>query len=157
MARLTHLLIELDLDATPIAGYIATDHEARRPFHGWLELSSAIEERRTTGHRRATTLTGPAATVLRSPRDSGSPQDSREVTRRRARRSGTFTGEAYRSVRHPGAAAWQARRSQPRWMLLGAWTCAGWSAVAVVAVAAARHTDVLAWWGPGLPAVLVLS
>jgi membrane protein DedA with SNARE-associated domain len=41
-------------------------------------------------------------------------------------------------------------------MLLGAWTCAGWSAVAVVAVAAARHTHVLAWWGPGLLAVLVL-
>lgn len=143
MPRLTHLLIELDLDATPIAGYIATDHEARRPFHGWLELSSAIEERRTTGRRRGT-LTGRAATVLRSPRDSGSPQDSREVTHPHARQSGAFAGEAYRGVRHPGIAAWQARHSQPRWMLLGAWTCAGWSAVAVVAVAAARHTDVLA-------------
>jgi hypothetical protein len=144
MARLTHLLIELDLDATPIAGYIATDREARRSFHGWLELSSAIEERRTTGHRTAT-LTGRTATVLRSPGDSGSPQDSREVPRSGARQSEAFTGEAYRSVRHPGVAAWQARCSQPRWMLLGAWTCAGWSAVAVVAVAAARHTHVLAW------------
>jgi hypothetical protein len=43
MGYLTHFLIDLDLDATPIAGYIATDHDARRPFHGWLELSSAIE------------------------------------------------------------------------------------------------------------------
>ena len=119
MPRLTHLLIELDLDATPIAGYIATDHEARRPFHGWLELSSAIEERRTADHGTAT-LTGRTATVLRSPNDIGSPQNLREVSHPRARQSGAFTGEVYRSVRHPGVAAWQARHSQPRWMLLGA-------------------------------------
>jgi hypothetical protein len=74
MARLTHLLIDLDLDldATPIAGYIGTDHEARRPFHGWLELSSAIEERRTADHGTAT-LTGRTARVLRSPNDICSP------------------------------------------------------------------------------------
>jgi hypothetical protein len=41
-------------------------------------------------------------------------------------------------------------------MLLGAWTCAGWSAVAIVAVAATRHPWVLAWWGLGLAAILVL-
>ena len=49
MGYLTYFLIDLDLDATPIAGYIASDHDARRPFHGWLELSSAIEARRTAG------------------------------------------------------------------------------------------------------------
>ena len=146
MARLTHLLIELGLDATPIAGYITTDHEARRPFHGWLELSSAIEEQRTAGHRTGA-LSGRTATVLPSPPDSDPPQDLREAPRPLARRSGAFTGEAYRGVRYPGVAAWLAQCAQPRWMLLGAWSCAGWSAVAVVAVAATRHSWVLAWWG----------
>ena len=41
-------------------------------------------------------------------------------------------------------------------MLLGAWTCAGWSALAVAALAATRHTRGIAWWALGLLAVLVL-
>ncbi len=49
MAYLTHVVIDVDLDATPITGSITTDHGARRTFQGWLELSSLIEECRT-GH-----------------------------------------------------------------------------------------------------------
>ena len=155
MGYLTHLLIDLDLDATPIAGYIATDHDARRPFHGWLELSSAIEERRTAG-RGTPGLTGRTAAPWPSAPGSDSSQTSCEAPYPRAR-AGAVTGEMYRGVRHPGVAAWLAQCStQPWWMLLGAWTCAGWSAVAVVAVAATRHTEVLAWWGLGLLAILVL-
>jgi bacteriorhodopsin len=41
-------------------------------------------------------------------------------------------------------------------MLLGAWTCAGWSAVAVAALAATRHTGVIAWWALGLLAMVVV-
>ena len=154
MAYLTRLFIDLDLDATPIAGYITTDNDARRPFHGWLELSSAIEERRTAG-RRTAALTG-RATLLPSP-DSDSPQTSRQAPHPRGRASGAFTSEAYRAVRHPGPAGGLAECStQPRWMLLGAWACAGWSAVGVLAVAATRHAQVLAWWALGLLAILVL-
>jgi hypothetical protein len=151
----THFLIDLDLDASPIAGYIASDHDARRPFHGWLELSSAIEQRRTAG-RGTAGLTDRTAAPLPSAPDSDSSQTLRGAPHPRARRSGAFTGEASRGVRHPGVAAWLDQCTQPRWMLLGAWTCAGWSAIAVVAVAATRHIQVLAWWGLGLLAILVL-
>ena len=155
MAYLTHLFIDLDLDATPIAGYIGTDHHVRRPFQGWLELSSAIEERRAVGARTAT-LTGRAARLLPSP-DSDSSQTTRGAPHPCARWSGAGTGEAYGGVEHPGRASGLAECStQPRWMLLGACACAGWSAVAVVAEAATRHTQVLAWWGLGLLAILVL-
>jgi hypothetical protein len=41
-------------------------------------------------------------------------------------------------------------------MLLGAWTCAGWSAVAVPAVAVTRHTQVIVCWALGVLAMLVL-
>lgn len=57
MGYVGHVLIDLDLDATPIAGHITSDQSARRPFHGWLELSSAIEQRRTAGPATA----GPSA------------------------------------------------------------------------------------------------
>lgn len=43
MARRAQLLIDLDLDTSPIAGHITSDHHSRRPFYGWLELCSAIE------------------------------------------------------------------------------------------------------------------
>jgi hypothetical protein len=154
MAYTTHFLIGLDLDATPIAGYIASEEDARRPFHGWLELSSAIEERRTA--RPGTAGLGRTAAPLPSPRASDSSRTLRGASHPRARRSGAFTGQTYRGVRHPGVAAWLTQCTQPRWMLLGAWTCAGWSAVAIVAVAATRHPWVLAWWGLGLLAILVL-
>ena len=65
-------------------------------------------------------------------------------------------GGRHGDVRHRAAVAWLAQRTQPRWMLLGAWTCAGWSAVAVPALAITRHIRVLAWWGLGLLAILVL-
>jgi hypothetical protein len=155
MAYLTHIFIDLDLDATPIAGYIGTDHDIRRPFQGWLELSSAIEERRAVGARTAG-LTGRAAPLLPSP-DSDPSHTSRRAPHPRVRWSGACTGEAYGGVEHPGRASGLAECStQPRWMLLGACTCAGWSAAAVLAEAATRHTQVLAWWGLGLLAILVL-
>ncbi|HTT26940.1 MAG TPA: hypothetical protein VMG37_00910 [Solirubrobacteraceae bacterium] len=96
MGYLTQFGIELDIDATPIAGYIA-DAGGRRPFHGWLELCSAIEEQRAAVPRTA--------------------------------------GPSERST-----APWLARRTLPRWILLGAWACAGWCAVAFLALAITRHT-----------------
>ena len=155
MGYTTHFLIGLDPDATPIAGYIASEEDARRPFHGWLELSSAIEERRTAG-RGTADPTGRTAAPLPSARATDSSRTLRGASHPRARRPGAFTGHTYKGVWHPGVAAWLTQCTQPRWMLLGAWTCAGWSAVAIVAVAATRHPWVLAWWGLGLVAILVL-
>jgi hypothetical protein len=140
MAYLTHLGIYLELDATPIAGYITTEREPPRPFHGWLELSSAIEAQRAAGPGN----TGPSERTLASSpstRCGDSSRSSSAVPPRPAPQSGAPTG---------------GQRTQPRWMLLGAWTCAGWSGVAVPALAITRHIWVLAWWGLGLLATLVL-
>ena len=49
MGYLAYIFIDLELNATPIAGHITSDQDARRPFHGWLELGSAIEQRRAAG------------------------------------------------------------------------------------------------------------
>jgi hypothetical protein len=42
----THLQItvDLELEATPIEGQISTATQPSRPFHGWLELASVIEQ-----------------------------------------------------------------------------------------------------------------
>jgi hypothetical protein len=155
MAYLTHLGIYLELDATPIAGYITTEREPPRPFHGWLELSSAIEAQRAAGPGN----TRPSERTLASSpstRRGDSSRSSGAVPPRPAPQSGVPTGGRHGDVRHRAAVAWLAQRTQPRWMLLGAWTCAGWSGVAVPALANTRHIWVLAWWGLGLLATLVL-
>ena len=69
MANRAQLLIDLDLDASPIAGRITSDHDPRRPFHGWLELCSAIEAQRTT----AVTTAAQAAPTAASAEDHGTP------------------------------------------------------------------------------------
>jgi hypothetical protein len=48
MANRAQLVIDLDLDATSIGGYIASDRDPGSPSHGWPELCAAIEARRTT-------------------------------------------------------------------------------------------------------------
>jgi hypothetical protein len=40
------LVVDLELETTPIGGRISTGSEPARPFHGWLELASAIETHR---------------------------------------------------------------------------------------------------------------
>ena len=157
MGYLTHfgIYLDLDLDATPIAGYITTEREPRRPFHGWLELSSAIEAHRAAGPGN----TGPSERTLASlpsTRCGDCSRSSGAVAPRPAPQSGAPKGGRHGDVRHRAAVAWLAQCTQPRWMLLGAWTCAGWSGVAVPALAITRHIWVLAWWGLGLLATLVL-
>ncbi|MBV8940628.1 MAG: hypothetical protein JO240_02735 [Solirubrobacterales bacterium] len=46
MASHVVLVVDLELGATPISGRISTGIEPATPFHGWLELASAIERRR---------------------------------------------------------------------------------------------------------------
>jgi hypothetical protein len=122
--------LDLDLDATPIAGYIAIERRVRRPFHSRLELSSAIEESRAT----------PARTAA-APERSTTPD-------RYAPRSGTLTDDGCTDTQHLGVATWLGRRTRPTWMLLGAWTCAGWSAIAVPALAATDDARVPRAVGP---------
>jgi len=124
--------IDLDVNAIPIAGHITSDKADRRPFHGWLELSTAIEQRRTEGLTTPGRASRPAAPLPCEP------------------------GGQSRSFHRRGVGPWLARCNQPRWMLLGAWTCAGWSAIAVPVLAATRHSRVVAWWALGLVAMLVL-
>jgi hypothetical protein len=155
MAYLTHLGIYLELDATPIAGYITTEREPPRPFHGWLELSSAIEAQRAAGPGN----TRPSERTLASSpstRCGDSSRSSGAVPPRPAPQSGVPTGGRHGDVRHRAAVAWLAQRTQPRWMLLGAWTWGGGGGGAVAARALTRHIWVLAWWGLGLLATLVL-
>ncbi len=155
MGYLTHLAIDLDHDASPIAGYIANDHDARRPFHGWLELCSAIEEQRAAGPGNP----GPSERTvasLPSTRWGDFSRSAGAAPARPAPESGALTGGRRGDGRDRAAVAWLAQCTQPRCMLLGAWTCAGWSGVAVLALAITRHIWVLAWWGLGLMAALVL-
>jgi hypothetical protein len=49
------LIVDLDLDLTPIGGRISSDQHPTRQFHGWLELTAAIDALRTAA------LTAPAA------------------------------------------------------------------------------------------------
>jgi hypothetical protein len=155
VGHVTHFAIDLDLDATPIAGYIADDGDVGHPFHGWLELCSAIEERRaaapeTVGSR------GRSAARWASTRSGDVPRTSGVLAQRPAGDSDVCAGDQYRDGRHRAVVPWLAQRTQPMWMLLGAWTCAGLSAVAVPALAITRRTWVLAWWGLGLLAMVVL-
>lgn len=147
----THLFIDLDLDATPIAGHITSDHNPRRPFHGWLELSSVIEERRTAGLTTARTDAPSPSTP-----DRHAPTPSRAAPPATRPESGPPSHDRSRDAHHQRVVAWLAECTQPRWILLGAWTCAGWSTIAVPVLAATRHTRVLAWWALGLLAILVL-
>ena len=41
------LQLELDLAAEPIGGTLTDDREVTTPFHGWLQLTEAIEAART--------------------------------------------------------------------------------------------------------------
>jgi len=49
------LIVDLDLDLTPIGGRISSDQHPTRQFHGWLELTAAIDALRTAA------LTAPPA------------------------------------------------------------------------------------------------
>jgi hypothetical protein len=155
MGYLTHLGIYLDQDTTPIAGYITTEREKWRPFHGWLELSSAIEAQRTGGPRTANPsdwANGPQTANV----GIAFPQAPSPAPRRRARASGTSTGDTDTATEQRRIAACLAQRTGPTWMLVGAWSCACWNAIAVVAFATTGDTQLLAWWGLGLLATLVL-
>lgn len=41
------ITVDLELDPTPICGLVLTDTHPARPFRGWLELASAIEQLRS--------------------------------------------------------------------------------------------------------------
>jgi hypothetical protein len=47
MGSQLRLVVDLDLDTTPIGGQISTATGPARSFHGWLELASAIETLRS--------------------------------------------------------------------------------------------------------------
>lgn len=55
VTRGAQLILDLDLDVTPIGGRISSDQHSTRQFHGWLELTAAIDALRTAA------LTAPAA------------------------------------------------------------------------------------------------
>jgi len=44
MATQLQITVDLEPDATPIEGQISTATHPARPFHGWLELTSVIEQ-----------------------------------------------------------------------------------------------------------------
>ena len=121
MAYRTHVVIDLDLDldATPIAGCITTDHANRRPFQGWLELSSLIEERRAAG----VVPCDPAAGALLSSRQSHFSQTAHAVPRRQASHPGGTVVRVCCDPQYRGT-GWLSQRTHPMWMLLGPWTCA---------------------------------
>ena len=58
------LILELDLDLTPIGGRISSDQHPTRQFHGWLELTAAIDAVRTA----ALTAPAPCGHANASPR-----------------------------------------------------------------------------------------
>ena len=130
MGEPARVLIDLDLDASPIAGHIASDREAGRPFHGWLELSSQIEARRRD-----------ALATERPPAAAGEGGS----------RSDPESGDEYRLL-----TTGVRQSTQPWWSVLAAWVCVGWSAAAVIALAATHHNALVAWWAFGLVAMLVL-
>jgi hypothetical protein len=43
------LLLEFDLDAEPIGGVVTDQRGAEQAFHGWLQLTEAIEAARLMG------------------------------------------------------------------------------------------------------------
>ena len=47
MTRYLRITVNLELDTTPICGLVITDTHPDRPFRGWLELASAIEQLRS--------------------------------------------------------------------------------------------------------------
>ncbi|HUZ19383.1 MAG TPA: hypothetical protein VMU75_02290 [Acidimicrobiales bacterium] len=43
------VLLHLDRDTVAISGSLENDLGARRPFHGWLELSALLDDVRAAG------------------------------------------------------------------------------------------------------------
>jgi hypothetical protein len=129
MACLNHVIIELDVDprAAPIAGYITTDTSGPRRFQGWLALSSLIEDQRAAA---------PAST------DRGD-----HTARSRPPIHETHLSQPAHATVH---------RTHPTWILMGAWTTAAWSTVAVPAIAATRDPRLIVWWALGVLAILIL-
>jgi hypothetical protein len=74
MATHLELILDLELSATPIAGQIFTASDPARPFHGWLELASALEALRNDA------LTANAPRPLRSPHTGTSVDETRAST-----------------------------------------------------------------------------
>ncbi len=56
-----------------------------------------------------------------------------------------------------GALRWLGERAQPRWLSITGWLSAGWSGVAVVALAVTGRTLILAWWVLGALFLLVAA
>jgi len=54
MEKHVRVTVELELEATPIAGEVSTGTWPGRPFHGWLELAAVIEGLRTGSHGTTT-------------------------------------------------------------------------------------------------------
>jgi hypothetical protein len=69
------ITVDLELEAGPIGGEISTGGNPGRPFRGWLELASAIEQLRVAA--------GPlASTVGPEPPGDGLGLDSEETPKR---------------------------------------------------------------------------
>ena len=51
--------------------------------------------------------------------------------------------------------AWLGKPTQPRWILIAAWTNAAWSSAAVVTLAITHDPPVVAWWVLGSELLLV--
>jgi hypothetical protein len=54
------------------------------------------------------------------------------------------------------ALRWLGERTQPRWLTVTGWLSAGWSGVAVVALAVTGRQTILAWWVLGALFFLVV-
>jgi hypothetical protein len=70
VTRGAQLILDLDLDLTPIGGNISSDQHPTRQFHGWLELTAAIDALRTAA-QTAPAACGHASASPRPP----SPRD----------------------------------------------------------------------------------
>jgi hypothetical protein len=55
-----------------------------------------------------------------------------------------------------GALRWLGERAQPRWLTITGWLSAGWSGIAVVALAVTGRKTILAWWVLGALFFLVV-
>jgi hypothetical protein len=117
------LLIDLDLDAWPIGGRITSDDNPGRPFHGWLELSSAIEQRRT------------AAMTAEPARASGTaPSSGTNLCRKVARWLGKRTEPRWLLFVAWACAAWSAL-AVPAVAAAGSAAILPWWALGLVAIA----------------------
>jgi hypothetical protein len=80
MTRHLRITVDLELDATPISGLILTDTHPARPFRGWLELASAIEQ-----------LSSAAPPPTNHPSKVNRPTPSREQNTMEVKRRGLST------------------------------------------------------------------